>query len=261
MSPSTATLQLDRRVLQLEQRNSSSSPNKLSLRRRTRTSPQTPTIIRRGAYGVDETAYAAASSGERVSFVLKVERIISKRTGVASWYVQRESASGEMGPGSGMPLGPIPDSDSGSGSYTLAVGYRNYNHGNYMHEYEYPPRNGVHTSALGAPDLPPRSPSRAPSLSLSISTRAHAHAHSLAHTRPLPLTRTRKPIFVKWARGSDEVNALSREASLYANELRHLQGSVVPECYGYFVGHDLGQQFSCMFLEYCEGVCGAYQYE
>ncbi|KAF9024113.1 hypothetical protein BDZ89DRAFT_898807, partial [Hymenopellis radicata] len=38
---------------------------------------------------------------------------------------------------------------------------------------------------------------------------------------------------------------------LYENDLRGLQGSVVPKCYGYFKGRSGGQSLSCLVLEFC----------
>ncbi|TDL28045.1 hypothetical protein BD410DRAFT_341327 [Rickenella mellea] len=62
-------------------------------------------------------------------------------------------------------------------------------------------------------------------------------------------------VFVKWAYGPRQIVDLQYEASLYANELRPLQGDVVPRCYGFFVGTLPGSHaiFSCLILEYCSG--------
>ncbi|KAF8921876.1 hypothetical protein CPB85DRAFT_4916 [Mucidula mucida] len=57
-------------------------------------------------------------------------------------------------------------------------------------------------------------------------------------------------VIVKIAR-ADQVSALDWEAELYENDLRGLQGSVVPKCYGYFKGRSDGQALGCLVLEFC----------
>lgn len=46
---------------------------------------------------------------------------------------------------------------------------------------------------------------------------------------------------------------LEREAKFYENDLRHLQGTVVPEYYGFYKGKADGFELACMILEYCGG--------
>jgi hypothetical protein len=60
-------------------------------------------------------------------------------------------------------------------------------------------------------------------------------------------------IIVKAALGPDEMILLNREAEFYSNELRHLQGTVVPKCFGLFRGKVDGVDFGCLLLEYCSG--------
>jgi hypothetical protein len=60
-------------------------------------------------------------------------------------------------------------------------------------------------------------------------------------------------IVVKVAFSPDEVMLLNREAEFYSNELRDLQGTVVPKFFGFFRGKVDGADFGCLLLEYCSG--------
>lgn len=60
-------------------------------------------------------------------------------------------------------------------------------------------------------------------------------------------------IIIKSALGPDEMLLLTREAEFYSNELRSLQGTVVPKCFGFFRGKVDGVDFGCLLLEYCSG--------
>ena len=60
-------------------------------------------------------------------------------------------------------------------------------------------------------------------------------------------------IIIKSALGPDEMILLKREAEFYSNELRLLQGTVVPKCFGFFRGKVDGVDFGCLLLEYCSG--------
>lgn len=55
------------------------------------------------------------------------------------------------------------------------------------------------------------------------------------------------------ARGDQEMHSLSREAEFYENELKHLQGTVVPRSLGFFRGKECGIDVGCLLLEYCSG--------
>ncbi|KAJ3789951.1 hypothetical protein GGU10DRAFT_303963 [Lentinula aff. detonsa] len=59
-------------------------------------------------------------------------------------------------------------------------------------------------------------------------------------------------VVVKMAR-DNEVATLEKEYRIYMDRLAHLQGSVVPICYGLFRGKVEGERFACMLLEYCRG--------
>ncbi|KAJ3761916.1 hypothetical protein EV360DRAFT_79781 [Lentinula raphanica] len=61
-----------------------------------------------------------------------------------------------------------------------------------------------------------------------------------------------KLVVAKMAYGKD-VASLDSEYRVYMDNLRHLQGSVVPECYGLYHGKVEGERFGCMLLEYCRG--------
>jgi hypothetical protein len=73
-----------------------------------------------------------------------------------------------------------------------------------------------------------------------------------AHIGPRDMEAT-ETIIVKAALGPDEMILLNREAEFYSNELKHLQGTVVPKCFGLFRGKINGLDFGCLLLEYCSG--------
>lgn len=58
---------------------------------------------------------------------------------------------------------------------------------------------------------------------------------------------------VKMAQGQRPVVILEKEYRVYTKKLKHLQGSVVPICYGLFKGKVNGEDFACLLLEYCKG--------
>jgi hypothetical protein len=59
-------------------------------------------------------------------------------------------------------------------------------------------------------------------------------------------------VALKLARGPTEMAILQQEARLY-NHLRHLQGLILPACYGYFEGQlSHGFSIGCMLLEYLD---------
>jgi len=63
---------------------------------------------------------------------------------------------------------------------------------------------------------------------------------------------TTKQVVVKLAHGPDEMKALEHEYWIYSEKLAHLQGSVVPQCMGFFIGSTpSNDDISCMVLEYC----------
>ncbi|KAI0688135.1 hypothetical protein BC835DRAFT_1285323 [Cytidiella melzeri] len=60
-------------------------------------------------------------------------------------------------------------------------------------------------------------------------------------------------VAVKWVRGRQAVDRLRHEAKLYQNELRPLQGKVVPILYGCYAGNVEGVDVGCLVLEWCGG--------
>ncbi|ESK90968.1 hypothetical protein Moror_16366 [Moniliophthora roreri MCA 2997] len=65
-------------------------------------------------------------------------------------------------------------------------------------------------------------------------------------------------VVLKTARGAENIALLEREAQIYENELRRLQGNVIPVCYGLYRGQSesrcyvgLRERVACMVLEYC----------
>ena len=66
-------------------------------------------------------------------------------------------------------------------------------------------------------------------------------------------TKAPSQVAVKWARGKANIRILAHELQLYDNDLRPLQGTVVPYCYGLYVGHIEGLEIGCLALEWCAG--------
>lgn len=65
-------------------------------------------------------------------------------------------------------------------------------------------------------------------------------------------TITQKKVFIKWARGREDVDKLRTEANVYNTYLKDLQGKVVPEFYGFFnVRGAMHCQVGCLIMEYC----------
>ncbi|KAH9950918.1 hypothetical protein B0H21DRAFT_408525 [Amylocystis lapponica] len=60
-------------------------------------------------------------------------------------------------------------------------------------------------------------------------------------------------VALKWVTGRDEVNALKWEAGFYENDLKLLQGTVVPHFYGMFQANINGVDVGCLALEWCGG--------
>lgn len=61
-------------------------------------------------------------------------------------------------------------------------------------------------------------------------------------------------VAVKWVRGRQAVERLCREAGFYQNELRHLQGTVVPIFHGCYTANIEGVDVGCLILEWCGGI-------
>lgn len=61
-------------------------------------------------------------------------------------------------------------------------------------------------------------------------------------------------VAVKWVRGRQAVDRLCTEAGFYQNELRHLQGTVVPIFYGCYTARIEGVDVGCLVLEWCGGL-------
>ncbi|KAI0076805.1 hypothetical protein K474DRAFT_1193825 [Panus rudis PR-1116 ss-1] len=60
-------------------------------------------------------------------------------------------------------------------------------------------------------------------------------------------------VAIKWARGRRCLRKIAWEYELYSNELKQLQGSIVPRCYGIYVGVVEGCEVGCLVLEWCGG--------
>ncbi|KAJ7242992.1 hypothetical protein C8J57DRAFT_1084107 [Mycena rebaudengoi] len=63
-------------------------------------------------------------------------------------------------------------------------------------------------------------------------------------------------VALKIAHGAEAVEELEREAGFYANQLKPLQGVVVPKCYGFYRAKINRTPLACLILEYCAGVPG-----
>ncbi|KAH9937354.1 uncharacterized protein B0H18DRAFT_1206218 [Fomitopsis serialis] len=78
--------------------------------------------------------------------------------------------------------------------------------------------------------------------------------HATLETYQSPVARSRADpieVAVKWVRGSLGVEKMRYEAALYKGKLKHLQGDVVPRCYGFFTGEVDGEVSGCLVLERC----------
>lgn len=63
---------------------------------------------------------------------------------------------------------------------------------------------------------------------------------------------SQKKVFIKWARGREDVDKFRTEANIYDTYLQDLQGTVVPEFYGFFnVRGAMHCQVGCLIMEYC----------
>ncbi|KAJ7248216.1 hypothetical protein B0H12DRAFT_1020110 [Mycena haematopus] len=60
-------------------------------------------------------------------------------------------------------------------------------------------------------------------------------------------------VALKLAHGKEEVEEMEREAGFYENQLKDLQGTVVPKCYGFYTTKVRGTPLGCLLLEYCSG--------
>lgn len=61
-------------------------------------------------------------------------------------------------------------------------------------------------------------------------------------------------VYVKWAADPRRLKMLAHEADLYSNELKPLQGNVVPRCYGFFTDNAENPTMGCLVLEHCSGM-------
>ncbi|KAF5392535.1 hypothetical protein D9757_002319 [Collybiopsis confluens] len=63
-------------------------------------------------------------------------------------------------------------------------------------------------------------------------------------------------VVAKFAR-ANKIHALEKEHRVYETRLNHLQGRVVPRCYGLYKGKNkYGEEVACLLLEYCIGSPG-----
>ncbi|KAJ7139074.1 hypothetical protein C8R44DRAFT_727185 [Mycena epipterygia] len=60
-------------------------------------------------------------------------------------------------------------------------------------------------------------------------------------------------IALKISRGQEEVEDMEREAGFYEQQLKGLQSTVVPKCYGFYTTKVNGTPLGCLLLEYCSG--------
>ncbi|KAF8951872.1 hypothetical protein BDZ97DRAFT_1769180 [Flammula alnicola] len=58
-------------------------------------------------------------------------------------------------------------------------------------------------------------------------------------------------MFLKLARDERANDVLKHEYEMYNTHLIHLQGTVIPRCYGYFKGKHKGKTVGCLVLEIC----------
>lgn len=60
-------------------------------------------------------------------------------------------------------------------------------------------------------------------------------------------------IALRWATGMENIDRLLKETHFYENELKELQGTVVPRFYGLFVGKIGDVDIGCTLVEWCGG--------
>lgn len=60
-------------------------------------------------------------------------------------------------------------------------------------------------------------------------------------------------VAIKWGRGNPNLQTLAHELHLYDGDMKSLQGTVVPRCFGLYVGFIEGQEIGCLILEWCGG--------
>ena len=63
--------------------------------------------------------------------------------------------------------------------------------------------------------------------------------------------RTQETVFVKWGFDKQRINALRHESGFYANELRHLQGTVIPRLIGFYESINKNERFALSVFEHC----------
>ena len=61
-------------------------------------------------------------------------------------------------------------------------------------------------------------------------------------------------VALRWATGMENIDRLLKEAHFYENELKPLQGTVVPRFYGFYVGKVGDVDIGCTLVEWCGGV-------
>jgi hypothetical protein len=103
--------------------------------------------------------------------------------------------------------------------------------------------------------LPPSDPSASPK---------RLHRSKIEHGLAVLQTHWRDPqtgkdvydrgakVYVKWGFTEKRVAQLAREASMYMNELKLLQGDVAPVCYGFYTEKRKHAKMGCLVLQYCD---------
>lgn len=81
----------------------------------------------------------------------------------------------------------------------------------------------------------------------------HGVLKGYPRSRNFPHSLSDMQVAVKWVRGQRAIESLRREARMYDDVLRPLQGTVVPTFYGFFAGRKDGIDVGCMLLEWCPG--------
>ena len=61
-------------------------------------------------------------------------------------------------------------------------------------------------------------------------------------------------VALRWATGMKNIDWLLKEAHFYENELKAVQGTVVPRFYGFYVGKVGAVDIGCTLVEWCGGV-------
>ncbi|KAF8960355.1 hypothetical protein BDZ97DRAFT_1665993 [Flammula alnicola] len=89
---------------------------------------------------------------------------------------------------------------------------------------------------------------------LAIDVRVVKNIHNKVYTAHLGPEETDPfTVICKLGRGSHNIKSLEKEHHFYMQDLAHLQGTVIPRCYGFYKAMVDDVPIGCLLLEYCTG--------